>query len=63
MTNPFGIEDEARERMVRLGLTEEQYDFCFDDWANWPEHLEWLLTATKQEIIDWIDASGALDEN
>lgn len=63
MTNPFGIEDEARERMVRLGLTEEQYDFCFADWPNWEEHIDWLLTATYKEIIDWIDASGALDEN
>lgn len=50
-------EDEARKRMRELELTDEQYEFCFEDWANWHEHLEWLLSATKQEIIDWIDSS------
>jgi hypothetical protein len=47
---------QAHERMNELGFTDEQQEFIFADWSNTDEHINWLLTATKKEIADWIEA-------
>jgi hypothetical protein len=46
----------ALVRTSELGFTEKQQEFIFADWPEWGEHLAWLLTATKKEIEDWIEA-------
>ena len=57
--NYFGtaVESDARIRINKMGFDYEQVAFIFDDWADWFDHMVWLLTATRQEIIDWIDSS------
>lgn len=48
--------DRAHERMSELGFTAEQQEFIFADWPEGDEHLSWLLTASREEIADWIEA-------
>jgi hypothetical protein len=52
-------EERARYRIGKGGFTQAQQDFIFADWPNWSEHIEWLLTASKQDILSWIKASKA----
>lgn len=50
----------ARGRLVDLGFTRAQVAFAFSDFSDWPEgdeHYQWLLTASKDEILNWIDAA------
>ena len=51
------MEQQARERINEMDFTDEQVDFIFSDWPNWDEHITWLMTASREEIISWIDAS------
>ncbi len=48
------MERQARDRIEGMEFTAEQLDFIFADWPNWDEHVAWLLTATREEIADWI---------
>jgi len=48
----------ARARMYELGFTAEQMDFIFADWPEGDEHLDWLLTASRDEIADWGEAAN-----
>lgn len=47
----------ARARIGEMNFTDKQLSFIFADWPNWDEHIEWLLTATRDEIVSWIDAA------
>jgi hypothetical protein len=51
------IYEQARARMEELGFGDEQLDFIFADWPNMDEHLDWLMTASKAEITDWIESA------
>lgn len=45
---------QALERVWDLGFTDkERLNFIFADWPESEEHLDWLLTASKEEIEDW----------
>lgn len=46
----------AQERMEEFGFNDMQFDFIFSDWPNWEEHLDWLLTASREEIVSWGEA-------
>ena len=48
----------AQERMEELGFNEMEFDFIFSDWPNWGEHLDWLLTASREEIVSWGEAGN-----
>ena len=50
-------ETKARNRISEMNFIADQIDFIFADWPNWDEHIEWLLTATRDEITSWIDAA------
>jgi len=43
----------ARDRIEKMGFTQEQIDFIFADWNEGERHYQWLLRAKKEEIIDW----------
>lgn len=47
----------AKARMIEMEFTDEQMDFIFADWSEGDEHYRWLLTANREEIVDWIDAA------
>jgi hypothetical protein len=47
------MEETARDRIDKMNFSQTQLDFIFYDWQNRNEHIEWLLTATKEEIKDW----------
>lgn len=49
--------DKAHRRMEDMEFNDKQMDFIFEDWPNMDEHLDWLMTATKEEIEDWIDSA------
>jgi hypothetical protein len=49
-------EQAARERIGEMNFSDGQLDFIWSDWPNWNEHVEWLLTASKKEIVDWFEA-------
>ena len=52
------IEDKARERISKMNFTAKQENFIFYDWPEGDGHYAWLLTATRAEIISWIEASA-----
>lgn len=54
--------DQAEQRVWTLGLTEAQQEFCLQDWPDGDEHWTWLLTAAREEILSWCQAS-MYDEN
>lgn len=45
--------DTAERRLYEMGLDDRQIEFALADWPNWDEHLSWLITAPREEIIDW----------
>lgn len=47
------IEQQARDRINAMGFTQQQLDFIFADWPEGDEHFAWLLTASRDEIINW----------
>ena len=49
---------QAYDRMVDMGFNNRDLEFIFADWNNWSEHLDWLLTANKTEINEWIVEEG-----
>jgi len=56
--------DEAQNRMSEMNFSNSEMDFIFADWDNMDEHIEWLLTASRSEIADWITHDySALDQN
>lgn len=50
------MEDQARDRIDEMGFSPEQLEFIWADWSNWDEHIAWLLNASREEIVDWINA-------
>lgn len=48
----------AEMRIREMGFTQTQLDYIWADWPNWDEHLSWLLTATKEDILEWIEAGS-----
>lgn len=46
----------AQARIEELGFSDKQTEFIFSDWPNWEEHLDWLLTASREEIVSWGEA-------
>ncbi|HBI22495.1 MAG TPA: hypothetical protein DDY37_07950 [Legionella sp.] len=48
----------AIDRIAEMGFDQEQFEFIFADWQNMDEHLAWLLTASREEINDWGEASN-----
>lgn len=50
------LEDKARNRISDMGFTKQQLEYIFTDWPEGDDHLEWLLTATRDEIVSWGDA-------
>jgi len=53
----FTLEEKTRSRMIKLGL-EDQLGFILAGWPEGADHLNWLLSATKAEIVDWIKAGS-----
>jgi hypothetical protein len=47
--------EQAKERMTELDFSEADQEIIFSDWNNYNEHLEWLLSASREEIADWIE--------
>ena len=47
--------EQAHERIDEMEFTDQEQEYIFSDWSNWNEHIEWLLTATREEIEDWIN--------
>jgi hypothetical protein len=39
-----------------MGFDEHDKEVIFYDWAEGDEHINWLLTATEDEINSWFDA-------
>ena len=50
--------DQAYARMSEFEFATEQIDFIFADWPESEEHLDWLLTASKEEIESWGEAAN-----
>ncbi len=58
MKEPFrvGTEALAIARVRTMGFTPDQLAFIFADWPEGIEHYEWLLNATRDEIVSWGEA-------
>ena len=50
MTSAEGI---ARKRISSTPKLAALEDVIFADWPNWNEHINWLNTASAEEIYDW----------
>jgi hypothetical protein len=53
----IGLEKAAIVRVDKMGFTPNQKAFIFADWREGNEHYSWLLTATRDEIVAWGEAS------
>jgi Arc/MetJ-type ribon-helix-helix transcriptional regulator len=49
-------EQTARNRIDQMDFTAAELAYIWADWPNMDEHIEWLLTASRQEIAAWIAA-------
>ena len=45
--------DLAERRLYKLGLSEEQVQYCMYDWPDGDEHLKWLILAPAEDILEW----------
>ncbi len=52
------IYDDARARISKMGFTARQLDFIFSDWPEGEQHYQWLLEASKAEIVSWGKAAN-----
>lgn len=50
--------EQAKSRIEKMDFTQAQQDFIFADWPEGEEHLDWLITATREEIISWADTAN-----
>ena len=50
---------EDAERRVRELFAEdaEAQEHCLYDWPQGQSHLDWLCTASEEEIRDWVEAT------
>ena len=48
--------EQAQARIDSMNFSDEEQEFIFADWGNADEHVDWLLTTTREEIQDWIEA-------
>jgi len=52
--------DTDAERNVRIRVQHNQElrkhaAIIFYDWPNWDEHMEWMIAAPIDEIVDWAE--------
>jgi hypothetical protein len=43
--------------MINMGFDQRQMGIIFSDWPEGDEHYQWLLSASKDEIENWISAA------
>jgi hypothetical protein len=46
----------ASNRISEMDFTSAQVEFILTDW-NDPDHMDWLLTASREEIASWGEAA------
>ena len=51
-------ETQARKRIANDVQLSRHEAHIFYDWCNWDEHMEWVASADRQEIVDWCDATS-----
>jgi hypothetical protein len=44
---------EAAERVYDDYQLREYYTVLLHDWPREPDHLEWVATAPRDELLDW----------
>ena len=49
---------QAHKRMDEMGFTQEQQAVIFYDWPEGNDHIQWLLTASQEEITSWLESVG-----
>jgi hypothetical protein len=55
-TNLF---EQAKNRVENSEKLAPHADFILADWNEGDEHLNWVITADEQEILDWVEAGQA----
>ena len=53
------LERRARQRVADVPELAEYDDAIFADWPNWQEHLQWLIDAPVDHILDWAELAWA----
>lgn len=51
-------EAHARDRVKEMRFTPEEVEFIFADRPNREEHIRWLMTANRDEIRAWGEATS-----
>jgi hypothetical protein len=47
------LEETVTKKIEKMNFTGEQYNYIWYNWkGNYNDYLNWLLTATKQDIIN-----------
>lgn len=50
------IEQTAAERVDNSEILSQYRDLLVEyDWENMAEHLNWVTTASEQELVDWAE--------
>ena len=49
------MENLARARVAETAELAPFAHIIFTDWPNWDEHLEWVVSAPTEEILDWAE--------
>ena len=47
--------DQAKTRITGMDFTDQEMEFIFADWPEGNDHYRWLLSATRDEIANWIE--------
>jgi hypothetical protein len=59
--------DRARRRISHMGFSDGELATIWYDWNDWDDHIDWLLTASRDEIMDWIrevdEPTGIVDSD
>jgi len=50
--------DQAKTRIGKMNFTDAQEEFIFSDWPEGNAHFTWLLSASRDEIDSWGEASN-----
>jgi len=51
--------DKLLEIITKTGMSQENVeDWLYTDWNNWDEHVDWLNSASADEIAGWIIAGS-----
>lgn len=48
---------QAENKVKSSAALNKHYDFIMADWHEGDEHWQWVIDASVEEIVDWVEAA------